>query len=285
MCVHQFVPPIPLWVKSFRKASMRTGARPQDTGGMESLLLSTFVTKYSCGPESSASLFSHLLKKVSISMAFSNSPKDPGVPASLAGGTITPAQMAGLSRAGGDSGRGPGGRQSEVCLLPVEHTSVSTSWDSCLWPSSLTPRQSHDSQLALPPGVTVEAALQFSKGSGWVQVRLGEPGLRGPCGVGSAQESAYWLSPLFIPVLATEIVIFIAISPDYFRNLRQVDLNKTVKQQSLAFISFYHPFCFLGHGVLLASAPDLGRGVAPLSCSCAVTAWHSRLLPLTSDMG
>ena len=164
--------------------------------------------------------------------------------------------MAGLSRAGGDSGRGPGGRQSEVCLLPVEHTSVSTSWDSCLWPSSLTPRQSHDSQLALPPGVTVEAALQFSKGSGWVQVRLGEPGLRGPCGVGSAQESAYWLSPLFIPVLATEIVIFIAISPDYFRNLRQVDLNKTVKQQSLAFISFYHPFCFLGHGVLLASAPD-----------------------------
>ena len=97
MCVHQFEPPIPLWVKSFRKASMRTRARPQDTGGMESLLLSTFVTKYSRGPESSASLFSHLLKKkkVSISMAFSNSPKDPGIPASLAGGTITPAQMAG----------------------------------------------------------------------------------------------------------------------------------------------------------------------------------------------
>ena len=63
MCVHLFEPPIPLWVKSFRKASMRTRARPQDTGGMESLLLSTFVTKYSRGPESSASLFSHLLKK------------------------------------------------------------------------------------------------------------------------------------------------------------------------------------------------------------------------------
>lgn len=121
---------------------------------------------------------------------------------------------------------------------------MSASWDSCLWPSLLTPRQSHDFQLALPPRVTVEAALQFSKGSGWVQVRLGEPGPRGPCGVGSAQESAHWLSPSFIPVLATEIVIFISISPDYFRNFRQVDLNKTVKQQSLAFISFYHPFCF-----------------------------------------
>ena len=35
----------------------------------------------------------------------------------------------------------------------------------------------------------------------------------------------------------------------------------------------------------LVTAPDLGRGVAPLSHSCAVAAWHSRLLPLTSDVG
>ena len=29
----------------------------------------------------------------------------------------------------------------------------------------------------------------------------------------------------------------------------------------------------------------LGRGVAPFGCSCAVAAWHSRPLPLTSDAG
>ena len=37
--------------------------------------------------------------------------------------------------------------------------------------------------------------------------------------------------------------------------------------------------------LLLAATPDLGRGVAPLSHSCAVAAWHSLLLPLTSDAG
>ena len=31
--------------------------------------------------------------------------------------------------------------------------------------------------------------------------------------------------------------------------------------------------------------PDLGPGVAPLGHSCAVAVWHSRLLPLTSDVG
>ena len=31
--------------------------------------------------------------------------------------------------------------------------------------------------------------------------------------------------------------------------------------------------------------PLLGGGVAPLGCSCPITAWHSRLLPLTSDVG
>ena len=31
--------------------------------------------------------------------------------------------------------------------------------------------------------------------------------------------------------------------------------------------------------------PDLGRGVAPLGCSCAVPVWYSRLLSLTSDVG
>ena len=41
-----------------------------------------------------------------------------------------------------------------------------------------------------------------------------------------------------------------------------------------------------GRGLLfLAAAPDLGRGVAPPGRSCAVAAWHSRPLPLTSDMG
>ena len=42
----------------------------------------------------------------------------------------------------------------------------------------------------------------------------------------------------------------------------------------------------LGVGwLLLAAAPDLRCRVAPLSHSCAVAAWHSRLLPLTSDIG
>ena len=34
-----------------------------------------------------------------------------------------------------------------------------------------------------------------------------------------------------------------------------------------------------------AAVPDLRRGVAPLGHSCAIAAWHSRLLPLTSDVG
>ena len=37
--------------------------------------------------------------------------------------------------------------------------------------------------------------------------------------------------------------------------------------------------------LLSAAAPDLGCGVAPLSRCCAIAAWRSRLLPLTSDMG
>ena len=42
----------------------------------------------------------------------------------------------------------------------------------------------------------------------------------------------------------------------------------------------------LGVRLLLpAAAPDLGHGVAPLGCSCAVASWHSRPLPLTSDVG
>ena len=41
-----------------------------------------------------------------------------------------------------------------------------------------------------------------------------------------------------------------------------------------------------GRGVTpLVAAPDLRRGIAPLSRSCAVAPWHSRLLPLTSDVG
>ena len=35
----------------------------------------------------------------------------------------------------------------------------------------------------------------------------------------------------------------------------------------------------------LAHLPLLGCGVAPLSHSCAVAAWHSRPPPLTSDVG
>ena len=39
-------------------------------------------------------------------------------------------------------------------------------------------------------------------------------------------------------------------------------------------------------GLLLpAAAPGLGRGVAPLGHPCTVAAWHSRPLPLTSDVG
>ena len=42
----------------------------------------------------------------------------------------------------------------------------------------------------------------------------------------------------------------------------------------------------LGHGVTpLVAAPDLGHGVAPLGLSCAVAAWHSQPLHLTSRVG
>ena len=45
----------------------------------------------------------------------------------------------------------------------------------------------------------------------------------------------------------------------------------------------HHP---LDLGLLLpATTPGLKQGITPLSCSCAVTAWHSQLLPLTSDVG
>ena len=37
--------------------------------------------------------------------------------------------------------------------------------------------------------------------------------------------------------------------------------------------------------LLPAVAPDLRLGVAPLGRYCAIAAWHSRPLPLTSDMG
>ena len=37
--------------------------------------------------------------------------------------------------------------------------------------------------------------------------------------------------------------------------------------------------------LLLAAAPGLGCRVAPLAPSCTVAAWHSRPLPLTSDVG
>ena len=37
--------------------------------------------------------------------------------------------------------------------------------------------------------------------------------------------------------------------------------------------------------LLPAAATDLGLRVAPLGCSCAVAAWLSRPLPLTSDVG
>ena len=50
--------------------------------------------------------------------------------------------------------------------------------------------------------------------------------------------------------------------------------------------SSWVPPLALGTGWLLrAITPGLGHGAAPLSRSCAVTAWHSRLLPLTSDVG
>ena len=39
-------------------------------------------------------------------------------------------------------------------------------------------------------------------------------------------------------------------------------------------------------GLLLwAATPSLGQKVAPLGCSCAFTAWHSHLLPLTVVAG
>ena len=38
-------------------------------------------------------------------------------------------------------------------------------------------------------------------------------------------------------------------------------------------------------GCLLPAATDLGCRVAPLGRSCAIAAWHSRPLPVTSDVG
>ena len=37
--------------------------------------------------------------------------------------------------------------------------------------------------------------------------------------------------------------------------------------------------------LLPAAVPDLGLRVAPLGRSCAIAAWHSRPLPLTSEVG
>ena len=37
--------------------------------------------------------------------------------------------------------------------------------------------------------------------------------------------------------------------------------------------------------LLSATIPDLGRGVVPLHCSCAVTTWHSGSPPLTLGVG
>ena len=39
------------------------------------------------------------------------------------------------------------------------------------------------------------------------------------------------------------------------------------------------------HGVAPPGLPNLGCGVAPLSRYCAIAAWYSRPLPLTSDVG
>lgn len=83
------------------------------------------------------------------------------------------------------------------------------------------PRAMTPSVPLLPDRVTVEAALQFSLGFGWVQVGFREPGQRGPSGVGSARASAHWVSPFFIPVLLTGVITFTLISPESFRSLRQ----------------------------------------------------------------
>ena len=104
MCVHQFVPPIPLWGKSYR-----VGAKKAEGRGWTSwavwrvscyllLLLNIPVAlkaQHLCFPICKTT--------ASISTAFSNCPKDPGVPASLAGRPVTPAETAGYSRAGRDS--------------------------------------------------------------------------------------------------------------------------------------------------------------------------------------
>ena len=37
--------------------------------------------------------------------------------------------------------------------------------------------------------------------------------------------------------------------------------------------------------VFPVATPGLGHGVGLLSCSCAIAAWHSWALPLTSDVG
>ena len=51
-------------------------------------------------------------------------------------------------------------------------------------------------------------------------------------------------------------------------------------------ISSPPPLLTLDLGLLLwAATPSLGQKVAPLGCSCAFTAWHSHLLPLTVVAG
>ena len=47
---------------------------------------------------------------------------------------------------------------------------------------------------------------------------------------------------------------------------------------------FSRPHLPSNAGCLYPAAPDLGCSVAPLRRSCAVAAWHSRPLPLTSDV-
>ena len=75
--------------------------------------------------------------------------------------------------------------------------------------------------------------------------------------------------------------------PDLQRGI--TPLGPPVPAQAGSFdvgLTLQPPPLALGVGLLLPAAPtDLGCGVAPLSRSCTFAAWHSRPLPLTSDLG
>ena len=78
-------------------------------------------------------------------------------------------------------------------------------------------------------------------------------------------------------------LLLLTLDEEYLLTATPPDLERVIP--SLGFLR-RRSHCSLDVGLLLpTAAPGLGHGVVPVIHSCAVTAWHSWPLPLTSDVG